>query len=137
MHNSLNNYNYTPKTRRTKFGTISQPLELIVYYNGQEKDKFKTLFGALQTNYIVNEHLNLKFTTSTYHTIEEEYYDILASYNLGEVNNDFGAENFGDVTFSEGIGSQLNHARNDLDALIYNAELKGTFKKDNHDQLYH
>lgn len=129
---SLNNYNYTPKTRRTKFGTISQPLELIVYYNGQEKDKFKTLFGALQTNYIVNEHLNLKFTTSTYHTIEEEYYDILASYNLGEVNNDFGAENFGDVTFSEGIGSQLNHARNDLDALIYNAELKGTFKKDNH-----
>jgi hypothetical protein len=27
--------------------------------------------------------------------------------------------------FLVGIGSQLNHARNDLDALIVNAEVKG------------
>ncbi len=129
---SLNNYNYTPKTRRTKFGTISDPLELIVHYNGQEKDKFKTLFGALKGSYIVNENLNLSLTTSAYHTIEEEYYDILASYNIGEVNNDFGSEDFGNVDFSEGLGSQLNHARNDIDALISNAEIKATYKKDNH-----
>lgn len=129
---ALNNYNYTPKTRRTKFGTIADPLELIVYYNGQEKDKFKTVFGAFKGNYTVNENLTLKLTTSAYHTVEEEYYDILASYNLGEVNNDFGSEDFGEVEFSEGIGSQLNHARNDLDALIVNSELSGSFKKNNH-----
>jgi len=129
---SLNNYNYTPKTRKTKFGTIANPLELIVYYNGQEKDKFKTVFGAFKGNYKVNENLTLKLTSSAYHTIEEEYYDILASYNLGEVNNDFGSEDFGEVEFSEGIGSQLNHARNDLDALIINSEISGSFKKNNH-----
>ena len=129
---SLNNYNYTPKSRRTKFGTISEPLELIVYYNGQEKDQFQTLFGAFKGSYIVNENLNMSVTTSAYHTIEEEYYDILASYNLGEVNNDFGADDFGEVEFSEGIGSQLNHARNDLDALIGNAEFKATYKKGEH-----
>jgi hypothetical protein len=129
---SLNHYNYTPKTRRTKFGTIVDPLELIVYYNGQEKDAFKTLFGALKGSYIVNENLNLSLTTSTYHTVEEEYYDILASYNLGEVNNDFASEDFGEVEFSEGIGSQLNHARNDLDALISNVEIKATYKKNDH-----
>ncbi|MDV7187474.1 carboxypeptidase-like regulatory domain-containing protein [Lutibacter sp. TH_r2] len=129
---SLNNYKYTPKTRRTTFGTIADPLELIVYYQGQEKDQFQTLFGAFKGSYIVNEKLNLNLTTSAYHTMEEEYYDILASYNLGEVNNDFGSDDFGEVEFSEGIGSQLNHARNDLDALITNIELKGTYKVKEH-----
>lgn len=129
---SINNYNYTPVTRRTKFGTVSNPLELIVYYDGQEKDTFETLFGALKGSYTVNDNLNLSLTTSAYHTIEEEYYDILASYNLGEVNNDFGSNYFGDVEFSEGIGSQLSHARNDIDALISNVELKATYKKNNH-----
>ncbi len=129
---SLNNYNFTPKTRRTKFGTLSDPLELIVFYNGREKDQFKTVFGAFKGSYILNENLNLSLTTSTYHTVEEEYFDILASYNLGEVNNDFGSENFGEVEFSEGIGSQLNHGRNDLDALINNFELKSTFNKNDH-----
>ena len=129
---SLNNYNYIPKTRSTKFGTIAEPLELIVYYNGQEKDRFKTLFGALKGSYSVNENLNLSLTSSTYHTIEDEYYDILASYNIGEVNNDFASENFGEVEFSEGIGSQLNHARNSIDALIFNTEFKATYKKNNH-----
>ena len=129
---SLNNYNFTPQSRRTKFGTISNPLELIVYYEGKEKDKFKTVFGALKGSYAVNENLNVNVTTSSYHTIEEEYYDVLASYNLGEVNSDFGSDNFGEVDFYEGIGSQLSHARNDLDAFINNIELNGAFKKNSH-----
>ncbi len=129
---ALNNYKYIPKTRRTKFGTIAEPQELIVYYKGQEKDKFKTIFGALNGSYKATENLNLALTTSAYHTIEEEYYDILASYNIGEVNNDFGSDGFGEVEFSEGIGSQLNHARNAIDALISNAEFKATYKKNNH-----
>ena len=129
---SINNYNFTPVTRRTKFGTLSNPLELIVFYEGQEEDRFQTLFGALKGTYSVNEHLNLSLTSSTYHTVEEEYYDILASYNLGEVNSDFGSDDFGEVEFSQGIGSQLNHARNDIDALISTIDLKATFKKNNH-----
>ncbi len=129
---SLNNYNFTPQSRRTKFGTVSNPQELIVYYEGQEKDKFKTVFGALKGSYLVNENLNVNVTTSSYHTIEEEYYDVLASYNLGEVNSDFGSDNFGEVDFYEGIGSQLSHARNDLDAFINNIEINGTFKKNSH-----
>ncbi|SNR32220.1 Outer membrane receptor proteins, mostly Fe transport [Lutibacter agarilyticus] len=129
---SLNNYNYTPKSRSTKFGTISDPLELIVFYEGQEKDAFQTLFGAVNGTYSVNKHLKLGLTTSVYHTVEQEHYDIFATYNLGEVNADFGSDNFGEVAFSEGIGSQLNHGRNDLDALISAVEFKGTYKKNNH-----
>ena len=44
---------------------------------------------------------------------------------MGEVDANIGSETFGDVVFTRGIGSQLNHARNDLDALIVNAEVKG------------
>ena len=67
--------------------------------------------------------------TSTYHTTEEEYFDILAQYALGEVNSNIGDDNFGEVEFAEGIGSQLNHGRNDLDALISTIEAKGTYTK--------
>lgn len=129
---SLNNYNITPTTRRTKFGTITNPQELIVHYNGREKDSYKTTFGALNGTYIVNENLNLGLTASAYHTVEQEYYDIVASYNLGDVNSDFGSDDFGEVSFSEGIGTQLNHARNDLDGLISTIDLKGTYKKNKH-----
>ncbi len=128
---SLNKYNYTPISRRTRFGTLADPIELIVFYSGQEKDSFLTGFGALNTTYKLNENTTLQATASVYNTQEEEYYDILASYNLGEVDSNLGSENFGEVDFSTGIGSQLNHARNDLDALIANLQLKGTYKKDN------
>jgi hypothetical protein len=43
---------------------------------------------------------------------------------LGEVDSNIGSETYGDVAFTRGIG-QLNHARNDLDALIVNTEIKG------------
>ena len=127
---SLNNYNYTPISRRTRFGTVNAPLELTVFYEGQEKNNYLTLFGALSANYKLNDAIDLIATASTYNTQEEEYFDIAAAYNLGEVDANVGSEDFGEVEFSEGIGSQLNHARNDLDALISNFQLKGIYKKD-------
>lgn len=125
---SLNNYNYKPLTRRTRFGTVANPLELIVFYNGQERDRYATLFGAVSADYRVNEKLQITTTVSSFNTQEQEHFDIAASYNLGEVDSNIGSENFGDVKFSQGIGSQLNHARNDLDALISNIQVKATLK---------
>jgi len=127
---SLNNYNYTPISRRTRFGTVNAPIELTVFYEGQEKNNYLTLFGALSANYEVNDAIDLTATASSYNTQEEEYFDIAAAYNLGEVDANVGSEDFGEVEFSEGIGSQLNHARNDLDALISNFQFKGTYKKE-------
>ena len=122
---AFNKYDYTPLTRQTNFGTLDNPLALLVFYQGQEQDRYQTLFGAFKGTYFANDNLTLKFITSTYHTTEEEYFDIFAQYRLGEVNSNIGDENLGEVEFSEGIGSQLNHARNDLDALITNVEHKG------------
>lgn len=122
---SQNKYHYQPLTRQTNFGTIDEPIALNIFYEGQEKDEYKTYFGALKAVYEVNENFTLKFIGSAYHTTEQEYFDILAQYALGEVDGNLGSENFGNVVYSEGVGSQLNHARNNLDALIFNGEIKG------------
>ncbi|RUT68936.1 TonB-dependent receptor [Flavobacterium cupreum] len=130
---SQNKYLYQPLTRETKFGTIDQPMALAVYYEGREKDQYDTYFGALKTTYKASPTLTFKFIGSLFHTKEEEHFDILAQYRLGNVNAD-GTTNPEDVDFTRGIGSQLNHARNDLDALIANAEIKG-FKEWRDSQL--
>lgn len=119
---SENKYLYQPLTRETKFGTIDQPMSLAVYYEGQERDKYDTYFGALKTTYKVSPTLTLKLIGSLFHTTEQEHFDILAQYRLGNVGEDQDASQ---VDFTKGIGSQLSHARNDLDALIANAEIKG------------
>ncbi len=126
---ALNNYNFTPISRQTNFGTIVNPLALVVHYQGKEKDRYETIFGAIKGIYKATDDLTFSLTTSTYNTKEQEHYDILAFYGIGEVNADFGSDNFGDVDFVQAIGSQLDHARNDLEAQISNVNLKATLRK--------
>lgn len=129
---SQNVYNYQPLTRQTNFGTIDEPQALNIFYSGQENDQYRTFFGALKSNYNVSEDFTLKFIGSAYHTLEQEYFDINAAYFLGEVDGNLGSENFGEVVFNRGVGEQLTHGRNDLDALIFNAEVKGIHTKGSH-----
>lgn len=122
---AINKYSYKPLTRQTNFGTLADPVALLVFYDGQEEDKYDTYFGALKATYVASQNYTAKFIGSIYQTQEQEYFDVLAQYRLGEVDTSIGSENLGEVTFSEGIGSQLTHARNNLDALIVNLEHKG------------
>ncbi|MCH4828845.1 MULTISPECIES: TonB-dependent receptor [Flavobacterium] len=125
---SQNRYDYRPFSRQTNFGSLQEPIALLVQYDGVEKDAYTTAFGALKGQYKINDNSNLKWINSIYHTIEQEYYDIMAEYKLGEINSNLGDSSFGNVEYARGIGSQLTHARNDLDALIVNTELKGNHK---------
>ncbi len=121
---SVNQYNYQPLTRRTRFGTLTNPIELTVFYQGNENDQFNTYFGALKANYVHSEQLELKVTASAYNTQEEEFFDIIGAYSLNKINTDETSENFGQKEFSRGIGGQINHSRNELDALIKNIKLE-------------
>ena len=132
---SQNKYSYQPLTRQTNFGTLSEPIALQIFYEGQEKDQYQTYFGAFKTNFIASETSTYKLITSAYHTQEEEHFDIDAAYYLGEVDSNIGSETFGGVTYNRAIGSQLNHARNDLDAVIFNAEVKGNHNFKNKFQI--
>ncbi|WP_299435598.1 TonB-dependent receptor [uncultured Maribacter sp.] len=123
---SINDYKNEPLNRETNFGTINNPQTLLVHYQGQENNRYTTALGALKGNYYVNENLTFKAISSIYHTTEEEYSDVIAAYRLGASGTDLN-----DTNISKGIGSQYNRARNDLDALLFNFEVKGVHRKNN------
>lgn len=129
---SVNDYNFEPQARQTNFGTLQDPLALVVFYDGQEEDRYETYFGALKATYDVSDNYTAKLIASTYNTQEQEHFDIFAEYRLGVPNTDIGSEDLGEVEFTKAAGSQLTHARNDLDALIFNLEHKGTISINDH-----
>ncbi len=124
---AINDYQNEPLNRQTNFGTLNDPKALIINYQGKENNKYNTKMGALKANYVLNEHTTLKFISSVYHTTEEERSDIIARYELGEIETNLSSENLGKIKTSKGLGSQFNRARNDLDALIMNITHKGHF----------
>ena len=128
LNASKNVYEYTPQIKRTKFGTIGDAKEMSVYYQGTEIDQYQTYFGAFKGTFKPNQQNIYKIIGSAYHTKEQEYYDIWGQYNLGNVSTDLGG-NAGEVEYTVGLGSQLNHGRNNYDAVIVNAEVKGQHKR--------
>ena len=129
-HVSINDYQNEPLDRQTNFGTLADPKALLVRYSGGENNKYATALGAVKASYFLNEAVTLKLIASLYHTTEEEYSDVLARYALGNVVTDLGSETLGDVTNVRGIGGQFTRARNELDALIFNLEQRGSLTKE-------
>ena len=129
---SVNTYRYEPLVRQTNFGTIEQPKALVVYYDGNEKDKYTAFTGALKTTWIPNNNNSYRLILSNYQTVENEHFDILAQYRLGDPNTSIGGDDLGKVTFTEGVGSQLTHGRNNYAAQIVDGKLRGKHIKGNH-----
>ena len=126
---SLNDYRNKPLNRRTNFGTLSEPKALLVDFEGNENNEYKTALGALKANFYANNDLTLKLIGSLYHTIEKERSDVIATYELGAIDTDLGSGTLGDVTSVRGLGSQFNRARNTLDALIFKVGHKGSLSR--------
>ncbi|MBC6997876.1 carboxypeptidase-like regulatory domain-containing protein [Cytophaga sp. FL35] len=122
---SVNDYQNEPLSRSTTFGTINDPRTLNVFYEGRENNQYKTTFGALKSTYFTNNQTIVHFTSSVYHTQEEEYSDVIASYALSplEIGESGGASS------PRGNGSQFKRARNDLDAVIVNIGHTGSHIK--------
>lgn len=128
---SSNKYHFIPRTRDTEFGTKDLPLNLRIYYEGQEIDRFDTYLGALSLHYRPVKELSLKFTASAFRTSEEETYDILGQYLINELDNTLGSETYGDSILNVGIGTLLSHARNYLDAIVVTASHLGSYQTSN------
>lgn len=127
---SQNSYQFVPETRDTKFGTYNMGRELTVFFEGQEKDLFRTMFGAFSVNYQPDKRTKLSFLTSVFHTNESETYDILGEYELSEVKMDLKEENKVGATL--GIGKYQEHARNRLKANVANIAHLGEHNFENH-----
>lgn len=124
---SSNSYQFTPTNRETSFGTIDEALNLTIYYDGNELDRFETYLGAFTTNFNPNENLTFKLIFSGYQSTEEETYDIKGQYYLNELDNTIGSDTYGDSIMNIGVGTFLNHARNYLTATVYSASFKGGY----------
>lgn len=118
-----NEYKFTPSDRKTSFGTLENVKEFKVYFDGWEKDLFRTLFGAASLNYAPNEYNHFTLQASAFNTNEEETYDILGEYWLNDINTD--------ETMS--VGGYLEHARNYLEANVQTVSLKGSHYLGPHD----
>jgi hypothetical protein len=123
-----NTYQVIPSSRQTSFGTYQQALNFVVYYEGQEKDRFTTLLGALTLDYHPADRLTLKLTGSCFNTAEAITYDILGQYRIDQLDNTVGSETAKDSILNIGVGSNLIHARNYLDAQILNLSHRGTYR---------
>jgi hypothetical protein len=123
---SQNTFNFRPETRSTSFGTYNTGRNLTVYFEGKEKDIFRTAYGALTYNYQPQQNVKLGFTATAFQTNERESFDILGEYILSEVKMDLKEENREGATL--GIGKYQEHARNDLKATVANISHAGEFK---------
>ncbi|MCD4696338.1 MAG: TonB-dependent receptor [Bacteroidales bacterium] len=126
-----NRYKLVPETRETNFGTVEQAKRLTVYFDGQEVDNYLTYLGGLTTTYTLNKNTRLKFIASGYNSQEDETYDIIGQYWIGDIENSLASENFGDVIESQSIGTQMTHARNQMDINVFNLSHKGTMEYGN------
>ncbi len=122
---SSNQYQFQPATRQTDAGNINEAIRLTVYFEGQEKTQFRTSFNAFSARYNPSESSQIRLTLSAFNTAESEHFDILGAYRLDELDRDLGSDEFGEVLRNRGVGAFLNHGRNDLNAQVYQASLKG------------
>lgn len=124
---SLNKYQIIPENRETEFGTINQALRLTIYFDGQEVDRYETYTGAITYTHTPSDSLRLKLIASSYKSFESESFDIQGQYYIDELEKDIGSEDFGEVAFNRGIGTFLEHARNDLEATVYSLDHKAVY----------
>lgn len=129
---SNNTYQFKPSDRETDFGLVNNSLRLNVYFEGQEVDQFVTSQGAFLANYTPTSNLKLNFSASAFISSESETFDILGEYWLNEIDSNLGSSTFGDSVGSLAVGSYLDHARNYLDAVVYNFSHRGEWEQGAH-----
>lgn len=119
---SDNHYNFEPEDRETKFGTMQEAKSFKVYFDGQEEDYFRTLFGSMTLTRHFNPNTFLALQLSSFSTKEQETYDIQGEYWLNE------------ATSQEqlGVGTYMEHARNKLRANVFNTGLRFRTKLTGH-----
>lgn len=122
---SDNRYNFTPESRETKFGTQENVKDFKVYFDGWEKDVFRTYFGSAAVTYNISDKTRLQLLGSAFHTNEQEKYDIQGQYWLTQTET---SENLG-------VGTYAEHARNYLKADVKSLKLTLFHKTKQHEWL--
>lgn len=119
-----NKYNFTPKTRETTFGSVSDTKKFKVFYDGGEVDDYRSYFGNLSLDFKPRKNIKLSLLGNGYRSDENVTYDIDGEYFLSDiVPNDVM-----NVDYSQGVAAYLEHARNNLKTNIVSLSHLGEVK---------
>lgn len=121
---SQNRYNFVPENRTTRFGTMETMREFQVYFDGAERDLFRTYFGAVELKYRINDYNSVAVRASAFRTNEQETYDIQGQYWLSDLDESEQPEEGN----TSGVGTYLEHARNFLTADVQSYAITGSHK---------
>ncbi|WP_173074720.1 TonB-dependent receptor [Tenuifilum thalassicum] len=127
---SVNQFNFLPRERETNFGVFNNTLQLKIYYDGKEQDRYLSSLGALFAQYQVSPNFNVKAIASSYYSTERETYDLLGQYYLNELDNSMGSKTYGDSLINVGIGGFLDHARNLINLNVSSIKAIGEVRYD-------
>ena len=119
---SDNHYDFQPQDRETAFGTMKDIKSFRVYFDGQEKDLFRTYFGSLSIKRQLSDRTFVSLLTSAFYTKEQETYDIQGQYWLTQTES---SKNLG-------VGTYFEHARNNLKANVGSIKLIFNHKWEKH-----
>ena len=128
---SQNSYRFRPESRTTSFGTMNAAKQFKVYFDGQERDLFRTFFGAASVKYAGIRRTTLELLLSAFMTDEKETYDITGEYWLDDIE---GEDTPGQGSL--GVGAYHEHARNKLNARVLALAVKGATKYRDHQLGY-
>lgn len=132
---AINNYKFVPHNRSTKFGTSTDAKEFTVYFDGQEKDRFETYFGAGTITFKPNKANEFSLLASGYFTNELVSYDISGEYWLDQAGTG-GSEESDAVGGELGVGRYHEHARNRFKASVFSLGLRGATGINKHNLNY-
>ena len=132
---AVNNYKFVPHNRTTKFGTSTDAKEFTVYFDGQEKDRFETYFGAGTISFKPNKANEFSLLTSGYFTNELVSYDISGEYWLDQAGAG-GSEGNDAIGGELGVGRYHEHARNRFKASVFSIGLRGATGINKHNISY-
>jgi hypothetical protein len=121
-------YQFQPQSLARAFGLIDYALQLRTAFSGQQLDDFTQAMGGVSLTYLPDRERNPvyhKFLASTWRSQENERFDILGDYILGEIEENLGSDNFGDIVNILGSGTQHTWVRNYLTADVQNVEYRG------------
>lgn len=133
---AINNYKFIPHNRTTNFGTSTDAKQFKVYFDGQEKDKFETWFGALTMSYKPSKKSEYSLLASGFLTNELVSYDISGEYWLDQAGTSGDGSGEGGIGGELGVGRYHEHARNRLKASVFLLALKGTTGLNKHTLEY-
>ncbi|MCM1505412.1 MAG: TonB-dependent receptor [Muribaculum sp.] len=133
---AVNNYKFKPVNRETNFGTSTDAKSFKVYFDGQEKDRFETYFGALSLTYTQSKSTEFALLASGYLTNELVAYDISGEYWLDQAGTTGGADPDNAIGGELGVGRYHEHARNRLKIGVFGLALHGRTSLNRHNLTY-